>query len=191
MKKSGTPLTRRTVLNNSAAAMALAATPMGEALAQAPAAPAAGGLGGTAPANTDWTAPSATNRATRYAPLDQINASNFNSLEVAWRFKTDNFGNHPDAFFNSTPLVVKGRMYATVGLSRYLVCLDPATGQILWTYRHDEKGRTGARGGSGWGCAYWTDGKEERILYVTISQRFCVACHGQRFTWLRVIPYKK
>ncbi|MBV9551120.1 MAG: PQQ-binding-like beta-propeller repeat protein [Alphaproteobacteria bacterium] len=169
MKKSGTPLTRRTVLNNSAAAMALAATPMGEALAQAPAAPAAGGLGGTAPANTDWTAPSATNRATRYAPLDQINASNFNSLEVAWRFKTDNFGNHPDAFFNSTPLVVKGRMYATVGLSRYLVCLDPATGQILWTYRHDEKGRTGARGGSGWGCAYWTDGKEERILYVTIS----------------------
>ena len=27
--------------------------------------------------------------ATRYSPLDQINASNFNKLEVAWRFKTD------------------------------------------------------------------------------------------------------
>jgi glucose dehydrogenase len=25
---------------------------------------------------------------TRYAPLDQINASNFNTLEIAWRFKT-------------------------------------------------------------------------------------------------------
>ena len=96
MKKTGTPLTRRTVLNNSAAVLALASTPLGEALAQAPAAPA--GLGGTAPANTDWTAPSATNRATRYAPLDQINASNFNTMEVAWRFKTDNFGNHPDAW---------------------------------------------------------------------------------------------
>jgi quinoprotein glucose dehydrogenase len=26
--------------------------------------------------------------STRYAPLDQINASNFNKLEVAWRLKT-------------------------------------------------------------------------------------------------------
>ena len=30
--------------------------------------------------------------STRYAPLDQINADNFNQLEVAWRFKTDNLG---------------------------------------------------------------------------------------------------
>ncbi len=163
MKKSGTPLTRRTVLNSSAAALALAATPLGRAVAQAPAAASA------APANTDWTAPSATNAATRYAPLDQINASNFNSLEVAWRFKTDNYGVRPDAFFNCTPLVVKGRMYATVGLQRQLVCIDPANGQLIWSYRHDEKGRLGARGGSGWGVAYWTDGTEERILYVTIS----------------------
>ena len=29
---------------------------------------------------------------TRYAPLDQITAANFGSLEVAWRFKTDNLG---------------------------------------------------------------------------------------------------
>src|SRR5688572_27119071 len=27
---------------------------------------------------------------TRYSPLDQVNADNFNKLEVAWRFKTDN-----------------------------------------------------------------------------------------------------
>ena len=30
--------------------------------------------------------------STRYAPLDQINADNFNKLEVAWRFKTDALG---------------------------------------------------------------------------------------------------
>jgi quinoprotein glucose dehydrogenase len=107
--------------------------------------------------------------ATRYVPIDQINASNFNRLEVAWRFKTDNYGPRKDAYFNCTPLVVKGRLYATVGLERYLVCLDPATGQLLWSYRHDEKGRTGARGGSGWGVAYWTDGTAERIFYVTRS----------------------
>jgi quinoprotein glucose dehydrogenase len=28
----------------------------------------------------------------RYSPLDQINASNFGKLEIAWRFKTDNLG---------------------------------------------------------------------------------------------------
>ena len=29
---------------------------------------------------------------TRYSPLDQITAGNFNKLEIAWRFKTDNLG---------------------------------------------------------------------------------------------------
>jgi quinoprotein glucose dehydrogenase len=33
---------------------------------------------------------------TRYSPLDQINASNFNQLEVAWRFKTDHLGPRPE-----------------------------------------------------------------------------------------------
>ena len=34
--------------------------------------------------------------STRYSPLDQINATNFNTLEVAWQFKTDNLGPRPD-----------------------------------------------------------------------------------------------
>jgi glucose dehydrogenase len=38
--------------------------------------------------------------ATRYSPLDQINASNFNKLEVAWRFKTDSLGPHPSISTN-------------------------------------------------------------------------------------------
>ena len=33
---------------------------------------------------------------TRYAPLDQINATNFDKLEVAWRFKTDSLGPRPE-----------------------------------------------------------------------------------------------
>jgi glucose dehydrogenase len=31
----------------------------------------------------------------RYAPLDQINAANFNTLQIAWRFKTDSLGGPP------------------------------------------------------------------------------------------------
>ena len=165
MKKSGTPVSRRTVLNNSAAAIALATTPLGKAMAQAPAAaPAAP----PAP-DTNWIANANGLSATRYAPLDEINAGNFNRLEEAWRFDTRDFGNHADSYFNATPILANGRMYCTVGLNRDLVCIDPATGELLWSYRHNEKGRRGARQGSGWGCAYWTDGKEERILYCTIS----------------------
>jgi len=122
-----------------------------------------------APRDTNWASYAADNAATRYAPLDQINAGNFNRLEVAWRFKTDNYGPRADSYFNATPLVINKRLYSTVGMERYVVCLDPGTGQIIWTYRHDEKGRLGLRPGSGWGLAYWTDGTDERILYVTRS----------------------
>ena len=34
--------------------------------------------------------------STRYSPLEQINASNFGSLRIAWRFRTDNFGPRPE-----------------------------------------------------------------------------------------------
>ena len=36
--------------------------------------------------NGDWTHYTADVRGTKYMPLDQINAANFNKLEVAWRF---------------------------------------------------------------------------------------------------------
>jgi quinoprotein glucose dehydrogenase len=120
-------------------------------------------------ADTNWLNYANDLAATRYAPIDQVNASNFNDLDVAWRFKTDNFGPRPDSNFTCTPLVVKGRLYATVGLDRYLVCLDAGTGQLIWMYRHDEKGRQGARAGSSWGLSYWTDGTAERVFYVTRS----------------------
>src|SRR6266446_5017304 len=45
---------------------------------------------------------------THYSPLDQINAANFNKLEVAWRFKTDNFGPRQETNLQSTPLMVHG-----------------------------------------------------------------------------------
>src|SRR6266566_3141161 len=44
----------------------------------------------------DWTHYTADVRGTRYSPLDQINKDNFNKLEVAWRFKTDNLGTRPE-----------------------------------------------------------------------------------------------
>jgi quinoprotein glucose dehydrogenase len=108
---------------------------------------------------------------TRYAPLDQINAANFNTLEVAWRFKTDNLGPKREFNFESTPLVVKGVLYSTGGSRRAVFALDAATGEERWVYSLDEGKRADAapRKLSGHGVAYWTDGTVERIFYVTIG----------------------
>ncbi|MES1254767.1 MAG: pyrroloquinoline quinone-dependent dehydrogenase [Acidobacteriota bacterium] len=108
---------------------------------------------------------------TRYAPLDQINAANFNSLEIAWRFKTDNLGPKREFNFESTPLVVKGVLYSTGGSRRAVFALDAATGEQRWVYSLDEGKRADSapRKLSGHGVAYWTDGALERIFYVTIG----------------------
>ena len=56
--------------------------------------------------NGEWPQYAADARGTRYSPLDQITASNFNKLEVAWRFKTDNLGTAPEFKLEGTPLMV-------------------------------------------------------------------------------------
>ncbi len=58
--------------------------------------------------NGEWPYYTADAKGTKYSPLDQINASNFNRLEVAWRFKTDNLGPRPEYKLEGTPLMVKG-----------------------------------------------------------------------------------
>ena len=110
---------------------------------------------------------------TRYSPLDRIDASNFSTLEVAWRFGTDNLGPAPEFKLAGTPLMAGGVLYATGGTRRTVVALDAATGELLWMHREDEGERAAAspRRLSGRGLAYWTDGNESRILYVTIGFR--------------------
>ncbi len=110
---------------------------------------------------------------TRYAPLDQITAANFGSLEVKWRFKTDNLGPRPEFNLESTPLMVNGRLYSTAGTRRSVIALDAATGELIWVHGENEgaRGAAAPRQLSGRGLAYWTDGKEERILYVTPGYR--------------------
>jgi quinoprotein glucose dehydrogenase len=119
--------------------------------------------------DTEWLHYANDLASTRYAPLDQINGDNFDRLEMAWRFSTDALGRQPDADFQSTPLVVNGRLFTTAGLERDLVALDAGTGQLLWLYRKDEGTRGGSRGGPGFGLGYWRDGDQERVLYVTIG----------------------
>ena len=69
-------------------------------------------------AGGDWPHYTADLRGTKYSPLDQINASNFGQLEVAWRFKTDVLGPRPEYKLEGTPLAINGVLYATGGTRR-------------------------------------------------------------------------
>ena len=91
--------------------------------------------------NGDWPAYTADIRGSRYSPLDQINATNFKKLEVAWRFKTDNLGTRPEFKLEGTPLVVKGVVYATAGTRRSVVALDAKTGELIWSHSMREGNR--------------------------------------------------
>ena len=118
----------------------------------------------------EWRYYGADAAGTKYSPLDQINKENVKDLRIAWRWKADNFGNRPDFNYEVTPLMVGGVLYATAGTRRAAVAIDGVTGETLWIHRYDEgtRGeRAPVRAAAGRGVAYWTDGKEERILYVT------------------------
>ena len=110
---------------------------------------------------------------TRYSPLDQITRDNFKNLQVAWRFKTDNLGPRLETNLESTPLMVNGVLYSTAGTRRAVVALNAASGELLWMHSENEglRGQSAPRQLSGRGLAYWTDGRQERILYVTPGYR--------------------
>jgi quinoprotein glucose dehydrogenase len=150
-------LTRRLMLSTTAAGLFAATLP---ARAQAP-------------ADTEWRSYGGDLAYTRYAPLDQINAANFGDLEVAWQFKTEKLGARPEYDLEATPLLIAGRLFTTAGSRRDCIALDAATGEILWVHRLEEGERAAdaPRQLSGRGVGYWTDGNEERILYVTIGYR--------------------
>lgn len=74
---------------------------------------------------------------TRYAPLTQITPDNVRQLRAAWTFHTgdtsDGSNGSTKSGFETTPLVIDGRLYLTTPFNR-VIALDPATGRQLWAY---------------------------------------------------------
>ena len=126
-------------------------------------------------AKGDWPMYFADPSGSRYSPQDQINASNFNKLEVAWHFKTDALGAKPEYKLEGTPIEVNGTVYTTAGSRRDVVALDARTGELKWVYSLNEGVRAAAfapRQLSGRGVSYWTDGNgDDRIIYITTGYR--------------------
>ncbi len=95
-------------------------------------------------AKGDWPMYFADPSGSRYSPQDQINASNFNKLEVAWHFKTDALGAKPEYKLEGTPIEINGTVYTTAGSRRDVVALDARTGEMKWVYSMNEGVRAAA-----------------------------------------------
>ena len=122
--------------------------------------------------NGDWRYIGGDAGHTRYSPLDQIDASNFEELEVAWIWRGDNFGPNVDYLFRSTPIYVDGLLYTVAGQRRTVAAIDPATGETVWTYRepHTTRYDRGMRNNYGKGVAY--DEVDGRGVIFTSSPAF-------------------
>ena len=111
----------------------------------------------------------------RYSPADQITKDNFNTLQIAWRLKTDFLGPRPDTLYSATPLLIDRVLYTTAGTRRAAVALNAATGEMLWMHTEDEgaRGENAPRIGAGRGLAYWAgaNGADRRVIYVTPGYR--------------------
>jgi quinoprotein glucose dehydrogenase len=120
-------------------------------------------------ANFNWTHINGNLQSTRYAPLEQINADNVADLQIQWSLDTGPFGPQPEPSSVTTPLVIDGVMYATVGATRNVVALNAVTGQLLWMWRPEEGARFDAapRKGSGKGLAYYRKDDHETIFVMT------------------------
>jgi quinoprotein glucose dehydrogenase len=105
--------------------------------------------------------------STRYSPLDQIGPQNVANLKVAWTWRGDNFGSGPEFKSETTPLMVGGLLYFTVGDRRAVVAADPGSGETVWTWRLDEGSRVDGVRRNSRGVSYWSDGQQARILVVT------------------------
>jgi quinoprotein glucose dehydrogenase len=105
--------------------------------------------------------------STRYSALDQINANNFDSLQVAWQWNAGQYGE--DEYYRTTPLYANGRILTVATNRRKAFAIDPATGATLWQWGIDEgiRWQKAVRQFAGRGLAYWTDGTNERVIVVT------------------------
>lgn len=87
----------------------------------------------------EWPAYGATNAAKKYSALDQIDASNVATLEIAWEWQSPDaaiLADHPDlrpGEFQATPIMVDGRLFTSTAMSQ-VAAIDPATGDTLWVF---------------------------------------------------------
>jgi glucose dehydrogenase len=92
---------------------------------------------GNAP-TVEWTTLGSDDASTRYSTAKQINAENFGTLKKAWEWNGASFN---AVSGRSTPSYIDGKLFTVAGERRYVVAIDPATGETLWSYVEPKTGR--------------------------------------------------
>jgi quinoprotein glucose dehydrogenase len=126
------------------------------------------------PPRGEWPTHGGTNANARYSSLDQIRRDNVGRLRIAWRWTSPDeelMARQPQirTWLNqATPLMIGGVLYVSTSASQ-VAALDAVSGRTLWV--HDPKiwvhGRPPNFGFVHRGVAYWTDGRDARILIAT------------------------
>ena len=125
----------------------------------------------------DWRHHGGNHNSDKYAPLDQIDGSNFSDLELAWRYRSPDLDlpedlAYPTGDYRAVPLVVDGIMY--VNSNHGLIsALNSATGEELWVFdpKSYELGPPLFSPLQTRGIEYWTDGEIERIFIATSGKQ--------------------
>ncbi len=141
------------------------------------AAPDAAGAQGPGVENGQWTYLGGDVWHSRYTPSDQIGASNFEDLEVVWEWDASSFG---PSTSRATPTHVDGKLITVTGDRRHVVALDPATGELLWSYSEPKTARWeySMRKGYGKGIAYAeVDGRG--VVFITTPAFFLHAIDAE------------
>ena len=108
--------------------------------------------------------------AQRYSSIDQINNKNVNDLEIAWRWKSKDFGSFQEIRNVSMPIMRNGLVFIGVGSTRSIAAIDAENGETVWIWHPNEGDRfsSAARKDSGKGVAYFEDGNEKkRVIAIT------------------------
>ena len=135
----------------------------------------------------EWRSYAGDNGSTKYSPLDQIDAGNFDDLRIAWRWQSadgqvdlealrESEDDRPISIrgLQATPLMIDGVLYLTTALYQ-AAAVDAGTGETLWV--HDPQAYQGGDPTHAYrsrGLAYWSDGDDARIFWGT-SEAYLIA----------------
>ena len=109
--------------------------------------------------------------SSKFVPLEQINAENVQSLQIAWMWDTpDNeiFRTSADASageYKSTPVMVNGTLYVSTSLGQ-VAAINAVSGEELWVFNTGswERGRHPNFNNNHRGVSWWDDGADGRIF---------------------------
>lgn len=114
---------------------------------------------------------------TRYSPAKQINRRNFHRLTEAWVWDGASFN---AASGRATPGYIDGVLYTVAGPRRHVIALDPASGELLWSWREPDTGRYqySMRKDYGKGVAYGKV-KGRGVIYIVSPAFFLTALDAE------------